>query len=430
MARRMNLRMHIARLRRHAAAQARRTATADPGIVESAGVPVSVVSAIVASAGDGDHESFDDEDNYAMQSEIWLSRLRQVLLQKKEPQRRTDAGPDDADVRNASAASVLEKSHEFRYVENFKKVELEMVCDGDKGLFKGPGAMLGSNVPQFLHPFLSMSIFTEILLHEFNVNKQSRFGECMNSWAADIKTKNDQPRYRMELLQGIRCSGIIEFYIPSFHIYCDSKVPHNRMAHIENQSFYQKFSWVEVNFADEVAIVRVLAIVRISPTTVTRDAHGHVPLGEVRLIVLKIRKCPTGELYEYSFTPRRDGALGGLEIHTIELSSVIRPACVIPVFTKSSVSSPQETYSHNLRQTYKSFRFNFIMVHSIRNFDVRNSYTGRDTSADESHRNIIINAPLNLSDGQIAAIETQINEGQVSLDDGGFEDDYVESEYF
>ena len=412
MARRMNMRMHISRLRRHKASKGSLTITDNLNVPVATELPLMDKLMDVTSAGSTAEEvEEDDEEDY-------LPSFRRLVMQLR---RQPDAVISSADGHEGDLVSAaLEKSYEYSYVENFQKVTLEFYGTGDTGLFKGP-VVPGGQVPQFIHPFLSMSSFSEIILASFLADSSTRFNRCLDDLVTDFRNRSPNPRYRMELLQGIRCSGITEFYIPSFHIYCDSRMPYNKKVHIDNKVFYQKFSWIEVNFGDEEAIVRVLAIVRISPAFYTRDSHGHIPLGEVRLVVIKLKECVKEKgLFGYSFTQanQETSAPEGPEIHVIELSSIIRPACVFPVFTKTSTSPPTETYAHNEKRTYKMLRFNRILVHSIRNFDVSNSYTERGTSTVR----IIssgINAPLNLSKDQIADIEKMIGEGEVGYDDGG-----------
>jgi len=323
-------------------------------------------------------------------------------------------------------------AYTFNFVSNFPKDKI--------GLMRFPNGKGGicvikdrpkPYVTPYLHPYLSMESFTEVL---FSDSLDSDCRTILNTIVEDTASNRTTFRNSMELLSGISCEGIESFNVPPFHIYCNGAVPKNRNAQKENKVFVQNFSCLEVEFSDgEVALVRVLGIVKLSPAqnrpygshTEQLSCSGH---NEVRLLVLKFVSDEDDgkdkKRVRYAWTAAQEGRREGPEIHLIELKAIVRPACVIPQFTKSSSGIEKEAFDENSKRTYKKKRFDHIPVHSISNFDVCNTFASGDYAQggtrDEGKIDLS-DIPTNLSDDQIEQIQNIILERSKTVD--GFRED-------
>ena len=321
---------------------------------------------------------------------------------------------------------VVTERYTFKVVSNFKKDSLGVIhlpCD-DISVFavrNSETGVLSKSPSHFMHPFLSMVSFTEIIVEHFKNEQQSGstwcslFGEFMA--AACDPNVHEPPRYKMELLSGISCSGIDVLNVPGFKIYCNDNVANHRRRDEDNQDFHQNFSFVEVRFDDdEIAVVRVMAIVRLYDSQQKKDQQTS---DDIRLVVIKLStrtESTKQSQLGYSWFKRNGPNREGPEIHTVTLESVVIPACVLPVFTKGHFKSDLsvEKFVHNQKGHYKLACFKHVRVHSICKFDLCNSFT----EAEHEQRLVTIDdVPINLSDDQIEYIQNEVFPVDINEDD-------------
>jgi len=360
--------------------------------------------------------------------------LKRMEYEEADEDKEADPAPSHHSKKLVEKIDAIQ--YEFNLVSNFPKDKIILKrMEDDSGIFIISDRLKGYVTP-YLHPYVSLEILTKVL---FGGSLDSKCEDILKTIVQDVQLDR-RMQYSMELLSGLSSPGIESFNVPPFHIHCNNSVPRNRMAHDENKVLVQDYSCLEVKFSDgEIALVRVMAIVKLSSTVVPiqfSNAHGKSCSNghnEVRLLVLKftmVEGQTNRKRVRYSWNKKQDGRLEGLELHVIELKAVVRPACVIPQFLKSFSGIERETYKENSHQTYKAKRFDHIPVHSICNFDVSNTFAPENYIESESvEGEIDLNdaLPTNLSDYQIEQIQSIILK-RAGLEDGSHENRKVQAD--
>ena len=255
-----------------------------------------------------------------------------------------------------------------------------------------------SSSSNYVHPFIFRQLFT----HLKNKIPEGRSRDLFKAFCKDQKRilsqegeRNRNTYVSIKVNARISSSGMANLGIPPFSIQCNSEVPRNAKTHSANKKVEQVFCACEVNFKDAeetsdgvgvangmdnnvITLVRVFAIVTLTEYS-TRDDK---PISSRTVLVCaglddasrisgqKIRNSLVQ--YEYKKTGQNKGAQ---EIHVIDLTSVVRPACLIPVFDKDFPIDFKEQYSDQLKLlSFKSHwrhrRFYFVPIYTMHHFTV------------------------------------------------------------
>ena len=367
---------------------------------------------------------------------LHIARLKRKFEKEtaEELRRAVDSDSDDdeeeiaaklalREVKAAAERDLEEKGiakYEFKTVANFSKHILYFDAENDKFRVVGNTP---AQTSQYMHTFLSMNTFTELFFSD-----SLEPGPCRDMVIefVDTQVKKLSSNVSIELLAGLACTGIKSFGVPAFKIYANRLVPKNRRAIKDNQEFHPNFSCLEVTFRGEevFSVVRVLAIIKVEGDE----------FSDIRLLVVQLR--PTADArtnflaakkLEYSFTPAEGGRRDGLDIHLIELSSIVRPACVVPVFPIGWNAYMHEEFKDVVNRTYKRFRFYLVPIHQICEFAVINTALGPRIGEEEEgqSQNLIEewtrkgDMPLHLTNGQLTQLQTtlEISRGTAESDD-------------
>lgn len=217
---------------------------------------------------------------------------------------------------------------------------------------------------RYLHHFISMKKLGIHLVEGFKGHRE------LSALLHNFLCSSDEETGTLELLSSISCKGSPHYGIEKFAIICDHQVQRNKKEDSVNLQNHGVFSYVEVrfindNFVELVQLVRVLGICKLQLGNIT-----HVVLIVLRMVTPADEVSAIPGLKRYSYSLKGNNQIKGLDIDIVFLKNVIRPACVIPRFTKDYTPHKVETFADNEKQKYIDWRFYQVPIHKMHYIDV------------------------------------------------------------
>ena len=298
-----------------------------------------------------------------------------------EVQRRKHMSEDDYTVENVIEMADKQPSTNiadpitFQFYFNHKtKVEFFSMNKG----------ILCINNQQFLHPFITLSNLANHLYGAKNNVTEEIIGglkeESRKMFLEFIQQANTKGKVSMSLLGNIKCGGSTDLGIDPFDITCNQKVPRNCKNIERNQIYDHQFDHVEVKYSDnsETTVVKVLAIVLLQRKQNVK-LNGTIFIkteSKFSLLVLRMESTPClnsthlkKRLLKYSLDKKGINTILGLNIDIIDISCVVRPAWVNPIFTKDFVPNYKERIT-DIHKDLKFWEFEHVIITKDQDIDL------------------------------------------------------------
>jgi len=284
-----------------------------------------------------------------------------------------------------------------------------------------------------LHPFLNLNILSDHLVHSLQDIHAFWFRMFLSDWQDKHNNSgSNNPQINLELIGRVSCKGKPHLGIEPFMIYSNQNVPRGRKETTNNMKFDHVFSFLEVKFedilAEEIIIVKVLGIIRITNTLTNEET---IKLVVLRMISQERNKINSRSYLEqsqdliikYSYSEAQEGRFGGMDIDIIGLNAIVRPACVIPIFTKLFEPNHKETYNERTTLIARSRRFSLVPIHKIIAFKISNWSVTNDHDTNDNNSISGSNRPsqINLTDrndnNSISSSSNRPSRSQINLTD-------------
>jgi hypothetical protein len=183
------------------------------------------------------------------------------------------------------------------------------------------------DVKAFLHPYLDMQ---QLFTYVWNKTPEGRSLDLL------IEHCRDRSCVHIKLNEKISSTGANDIGIQPFVISCNN--------------VFNIFSAVEVNFGNgNISVVLVGAIVSLERVAAPALSRRTVLVGFLLKKDVTRNKwgCPVLQYDICSSGPHK----GALEVVVFDLTSIVRPACLIPEFTKAFPVGFRPTYQHQILKT-------------------------------------------------------------------------------
>jgi len=232
-----------------------------------------------------------------------------------------------------------------------RRMNKKILEDGDVG---SENVMCKEAISQFMHPFLDMPTFSDILVS----NSSTSFIRLLAKFH-----RNPTGKLKLELLSQITCDGDEELCVPSFKISSNATVPNNRKDCIENRANISVFSYILVTAESDEddgsrgadTVVQVMAIVHLGYRVI--EDHQQ-KLGTVVLIVAWMKHHSNNENFLPYETLSYDFDKNDLNFSVVTLDMIRQPVCVIPEFSATQTIYSQMTFKDRTMYTKENRRSN------------------------------------------------------------------------
>lgn len=224
-------------------------------------------------------------------------------------------------------------------------------------------------VSQYIHPFLSMQSFSDILY--------TNASDDLIYMLSYFNAKGQHSGIGLEVLSHITCEGNKEIGVEPFVIKCNQRVHKNKKNSISNHRDIATYSHLVIRWNDDQtdSVVKVMAIVHLkSIQTKLERKQDWRQLGRVVLLVAKMdihkqttANCLPYDKLSYTFTQEKRSTYNQ-EFDVIELESIRKPVCVIPVYSNIQTATKKECYNDRAGGTRQARHFRFYMVNYKNDF--------------------------------------------------------------
>ena len=274
-------------------------------------------------------------------------------------------GDEDQRLRNIIALNTnLETNRDSLYStffipSNTSKVEMVLLAgsfsssDPDRGTF-----VPNVNAYKYLHPFVE---FNQLYIH---LNRKTPEGLSKIYFE---NHKVNPTRYKIKLNEMLSSRGAPEFGIDPFTVHCNKDK--------------NNFSAVEVSYQDAIHVVRVFAILtfhkrKILSLDQDENVRTVLVVGRLRNVNTSTRRwdsihCP---MLQYDLAARSNQ----LEVDVIDLTSIIRPCCLMPIFDSTFRPNYREVRNDLISRTSRhptflgNRRFYLVPIPTMIYFKVMN----------------------------------------------------------
>ena len=291
---------------------------------------------------------------------------------------------------------------------------------------------------KFVHPYIRHNLFTYLRTKiPTGGLSESLFKEYCDCQKPHYSGKRE---VLLKVNEKLSFRGLDRLGIPPYSIECNSESPRNMKERGErNKETDQVFSACEVNFgADDngeaiITTVRIFAIVTLSTYKNKTTTKGSEKARLCRTILVcapLMKDINPKESFIKNDSLLYDFEGNVLQIYVVDLSSVVRPACVIPIFNEHFPIDHKEKYEDLLASQakcghhWRNRRFLFVPIYQMHYFTVINFVNGmRDNKGKKRYTK-------NINDGEFDLCLNErdlqeIENDEIDMATGGYDSDEI-----